>query len=224
MSYATIDRFDGVPRDLWWLVPVVLAELLLVVGYLGATGSSVTSFADVRYALYPFVWIDVGLLAVVRVRPASAGPRLRWVAAGVGVAYFLVLAWLAGLVAVYTSGHPHSHAHLHGWVVSMSAPGWGPRVGYAADWFHAYFVPYRVVGYAALAYLVYATVVDASRAAFSGVLGVFACLGCAFPLLASVTGALLGPTAAATAYAASMDVSTAVFVFAVALLSWRPGR
>lgn len=90
--------------------------------------------------------------------------------------------------------------------------------------YHVYFVPYRVIGYAALAYLLYATVIDASKTAFTGALGVLACVGCAFPLLSAVAGGLLGSGAAAAAYAASMDVSTAVFVLAVVLLSWRPGK
>lgn len=222
MSYARADWVpNGLPREFWWLGPVVLAELLLLVGYFGATGAELTS---VRYAVYPFVWIDVALVAVVRLRPASAGPRLRLAAAAAAVAYFVVLAWLAGLIALYPGGGGHSHAYMTGVVVQPAAPGWGPRLGYVTELFHVYFVPYRVIGYAALAYLLYASVIDASKAAFSGVLGVLACLGCAFPLLSAVAGGLLGSGAAAAAYGASMDVSTAVFVLAVALLSWRPER
>ena len=213
------ERRVALPTDLWWLGPVVLAEALLVAGYFGVTGARPT---ELRYVLYPFVWINVGLVSLAGTRPRPASRRVRLVAGLVAVAYFLVLAWLAGLIAIDTAPATHSHAHLHGWQVTLSAPGWGPRVGYATRLGHVYFVPYRVVGYLALAYLVFARTLDASAAVLSGVVGLATCLSCGFPVLASLAAGAVGPTAAVATSSLSFDLSTLAFVLAVALLYWSP--
>ncbi|WP_254545931.1 DUF7546 family protein [Halomarina pelagica] len=223
MSLASPRRFARLPADLRWLAVVVLAEALLLVGYFGVTDARPTTL---RYVLYPFVWIDVGLWAAVRTPPRPAARRLRWAAALLAVAYFLVLAWLAGLIGIYPGGHGHAHAHLHGWLFVPSAPGWGPRIAYAGHAFHVYFVPYRVLGYLALAYLVYARALDASAAALSGVVGLAACLSCSFPILASLAAATVGSSSglSTAALGFSLDLSTAAFVLAVALLYRVPER
>lgn len=204
-----------------WLLGVVALELLSLIAYFGLTSARIT---DPRYVLYPFVWITVGLWAVaaVDVRP-NAPTSHRVAAAIVAAAYFIVLAWLAGLVAVYLGGHAHSHSHIHGLQIGMAAPGWGPRIAYVHHAFHVYFVPYRVIGFIALAYLVYATVVDATGAALSGALGLASCVGCTFPVFASLAAGVVGPSVAATVTDFSVDLSTAVFLVAVALLVARPG-
>ncbi|MFC5972666.1 hypothetical protein ACFPYI_15120 [Halomarina salina] len=217
---SQFERRPALPVGLWWLGPVLVAEALLLVGYFGLTGARPT---ELRYVLYPFVWINLGLVAVAETHPRPATRRVRLFAAVVAVAYFLVLAWLAGLLAVDTAPATHSHAHVHGWQVTFSAPGWGPRIGYATQVGHAYFVPYRVVGYAALAYLVFARTLDASAAVLSGVVGLAACLSCGFPLVASLAAGALGPTTAGVATSSlSFDLSTLAFVLAVALLYWSP--
>jgi len=226
----------------------LLAEALLVVGYFGATGAEPTAL---RYVLYPFVWINVGVWAAWRVRPPDADPRTRRAAGAVAVAYFLVLAYTTGLLAIYPAVHEHVSPFtlsgataasllpgldwlavpLHagtaasGLSVTLASPGWGPRVAYVLPGVgHAYFVPYRVVGYLALSYLVYATALDAARAALSGVVGLGACLSCSFPIVGSLAAGVAGwSSALATVYAYSVDLSTAVFLLAVGLLLWRPG-
>ncbi|QLG28236.1 hypothetical protein HUG10_12040 [Halorarum halophilum] len=204
-----------------WLLGVVALELLSVVAYFGLTSARIT---DLRYVLYPFVWITVGIWAVAAVDVRSDAPTSHRVAAAVvAAAYFLVLAWLAGLIAVYLGGHAHAHSHIHGLQIGMAAPGWGPRVAYVTHAFHVYFVPYRVIGFLALAYLVYATVVDATGAALSGALGLASCVGCTFPIFASLAAGVVGPSVAATVTDLSVDLSTAVFLAAVALLVVRPG-
>ena len=203
-------------------VLVLACEAFVLLAYFGLTAHTVT---QPRYVLYPFVWMNVALYAVWRVSPADPPDWARHLADFAGVGYFLALAFLGGLLAVF--GADHAHTHVHGWQVTMASPGYGPRVGYVGSWFHVYVVPYRVVGYAALAYLLSAAIRDASVGslrAVSGALGVVTCIGCAFPLLASLAssgGVLAGLAATATAY--PLDVSTAAFVAAVAMLSWRPG-
>lgn len=226
----------------------LLAEALLVVGYFGTTGAEPTAL---RYVIYPFVWINLGAWATWRVRPPAAGPRVRRAAAAVAVTYFLVLAYATGLLALYPGIHEHVSPFalsgataasllpaldwlavpLHagaanpGLSVTLASPGWGPRVAYVLpEVGHAYFVPYRVVGYLALSYLVYASALEAARAALSGVVGLGACLSCSFPIVGSLAAGVTGwsATLAAVVYAYSVDLSTAVFLLAVGLLLWRP--
>lgn len=199
-----------------WLLVLVWFEALAVVGYLALTGATVQR---VRYVLYPFVWINVGALAVLRVSPPSAGRRTRLAAGVVAALYFLALAALSGLVGLELGAH--THTHVHGLQVTMAAPGWGPRVGYAGSLVTLNFVPYRVVGYLAVTYLVYAALLDAATAALSGLLGVGACIGCAFSLAAGAAGGTGGVAAALAT--ASVDLSTLAYVAAVALLVVRPG-
>ncbi|QLG60948.1 DUF7546 family protein [Halorarum salinum] len=220
VSFARLADVDLRGRH-GWLLGVVALELLSVVAYFGLTPARPTGL---RYVLYPFVWITVGLWAVAAVDVRPDAPRSHRVAAAfVAVAYFLVLAWLAGLVAVYAGSHAHSHAYVHGFQVSMAAPGWGPRIAYVTHAFHVYFVPYRVLGFLALAYLVYATVLDATAAALSGTLGLAACVGCTFPVFASFVAGVVGPGVATSVTGLSVDISTAVYLVAVGLLVVRPG-
>lgn len=207
------------PAEVRWLSVLVAFEALSLLAYFVLSNTAVT---DLRYVLYPFVWINVGVLAVLRTSPSAASRRSRLVSGCLAALYFLVLASLAGLVGLELGAH--THAHVHGLQVTMSAPGWGPRIGYAGDLVTATFVPYRVIGYLALSYLVYATLLDAAGAALSGVVGFASCLGCGFSIVGSLAvGAVGGMGTLATAGALSVDISTAVFLVAVALLVVRPG-
>ncbi|MFB6136391.1 MAG: hypothetical protein ABEJ04_06495 [Halobacteriaceae archaeon] len=198
---------------------VLLAEALSVAGYALLAPGRVT---DIRYVVYPFVWTNAGLLAVWATSPPETTLRRGAAAAGVAAAYFFGLAYLTGLVGFYPPGT--DHGALAGLQVATSPPGWGPRVAYVAETFHVYFVPYRVVGYLSLSYLVYAALADAVPGALSGVLGVGACVGCTFPLVAPALAGLLG---GAVGFAAvsdlSVDLSTALFCLALAALYVRPG-
>jgi hypothetical protein len=205
-------------RRVW--AGLLAVEALWVAGHFTLTPAAIT---DPRYVLYPFVWMNAGIYAVWRVRPAPADDGLRRLADFVGAGYFAALAWLSGLLAVY--GADHAHTHVHGWQVTLAMPGWGPRIAYVGSWFHVYFVPYRVIGYLALAYLLAAAVRELSTRTLTGVLGVATCIGCSFPLLLSFAGSvgLGGGAGLATVAGLSLDVSTAAFLLAVAVLTWRPG-
>ena len=202
-----------------WLSVLVTVEAAAILGYFALSGAAVTS---VRYVLYPFVWINVGVVAVVATATPEADRRTRLVAAAVAALYFLTLSALSGLVGLELGAH--SHSHVHGLAVTMSAPGWGPRVAYAGSLLTATFVPFRVVGYLALSYLVYATLLDAAGRAVSGVLGLASCLSCGLPVVGSLAVGAVGTMGGVAVVAYSVDVSTAVFVAAVALLTLRPGR
>ncbi|AUV80761.1 hypothetical protein C2R22_03070 [Salinigranum rubrum] len=215
--------------ELWWLTLLVTVEAAGLVGYLLLSNTGVES---VRYLLYPFVWINVGVVGVVHVTPRATSRRAQTVAGILAGLYFLVLAGLAGLVSVDLAGllgtaghhgHSHAHAHVHGLQVTMTVPGWGPRVGYAGAGFTVNLVPFRVIGYLALAYLVYAALCDLAGAAVSGVLGLGSCLSCTLPIAGSLSAGLVGGAGVVAALSAlSVDLSTAVFVGSVLLLAFRP--
>lgn len=85
-------------------------------------------------------------------------------------------------------------------------------------------LPFKLVGYLALAYLVYVTVLDATGGVLGGVLGLFSCVSCTLPVIAGVLSGFVGGAGAVAtaAYAQSYALSTAVFVLTIALLVWRP--
>jgi hypothetical protein len=203
-----------------WVL-LVAAEVVAVAIYFILTPTEVR---DPRTLVYPFIWINLGLWAIATVRPSPVSQRAKIAGIGIAAGYFLVLAWLTGLVALYIAGHNHGHAHIHGLQVSWVTPGWGPRVAYVTDLFHVYFVPYRVVGYLGLAYLLYVAVTDAAASALSGVVGLASCLGCAFPVVGSTLATLGGSAAIIDAIRVnSPALSTLLFVVAMGLLWWRPG-
>ncbi|MFB6185054.1 MAG: hypothetical protein ABEI96_10905 [Haloarculaceae archaeon] len=205
-------------ETLLWGALIVNTELLalLLYGVLGPT--SLTGPLAVRYWLYPLVWIDLAIWAVVRTTPAPAPTRQRRVAGAIAVGYLAVLAYAGGLVG---PGHARTGLRVVTWTLP---PGWGPAILYNGMGVQVVLEPYKVVGYLALAYLVYATVLDAAGSAVSGVLGLLSCVSCSWPVLASLVSGVVGSgTALAGAvYTQSYGLSTVVFVVTVALLYYRP--
>lgn len=190
---------------------LLFVQLVALSGYLLVTGAGVVA---PRYLLYPIAWITVGVVAAVATERPPAGRRARLLAAGVAGAYLLALASLGGVVGPTRLGDAVR-------VIALP-PGWGPvalvREGGLALTVH----PYEAVGYGALAYLVYVTVLDAAGPV-GGVVGLGACVGCAAPGIAGLVG-VLGGSAGAVSVATSLsyDLSTLVFLSAVGLLYWRP--
>lgn len=192
-------------------VALLALEALAVATYFAVTPDRVGSL---RYVVYPFVWINAGLWAVLRTSPAPASRRHRLLGVAVGVAYFLAVMAIPGKVGV---GAPGAAVGLRfGWYV----PGWGPLVAFTSPWLSLFLVPFEVVGYAALSYLVHANVLRVARGALPGALGLVTCVGCTVPVLAPMVGLLGGPATSlsTTAYAWSYDVGTLVYLVAVWLL------
>lgn len=212
---------DVSPTAVGLVVATVFAELALVAGYAGVSGGQVES---IRYLLYPFVWINVGIWAVFRVDPPSASTRARALAGVAALAYFLVLGSAGGLFDVAHLGHFHTHGRAGGLsVFTALPPGWGPTVVYQAEWFTLSLIPFRVIGYVALAYLAYAALLDTVTSALSGAIGLLSCVSCSLPVFASLLVGVIGGSATSALYGLSIDLSTVAFVVAVALLVWRPG-
>jgi len=173
-----------------------------------------------RNLLFPWLWIDVALLVFLRTDPSAGGRRRRRVGIAVGAAYFLVLAAAGGLVG--PGGEPAPGLSVQ---LTELPPGWNPAVFYGGELLRVAVVPYTAFGYAVLSYLVYLTAVEARSAVAGGVLGLFSCVSCTLPVIASVVGGFVGGGTAlvAAASAQTYALGTVVFVVTVLLLTLRPG-
>lgn len=190
-------------------------ELLAVAVYLRASG---TELLTVRYTLYPFVWVNVAAWVLLR-RPTISAPRRRRLAASaVAVWYFLVLAVAGGLVRAGAMEMPLE--------VTWLSPGWGPLVTYSNELVHLSVVPFEVVGYVALAVLVYTVVLAGAKSAVAGLLGVATCVGCVWPVGAALVAALggLGSPLVAAVPGVAYDLSTALFLLTAGALYWAAHR
>ncbi|GAD52112.1 ABC transporter, ATP-binding protein homolog [Halarchaeum acidiphilum MH1-52-1] len=215
--YATLDRYvpsPDAPTLLRWGA-LLNAELLATLAYVLLAPGTPT---DVLVYVYPWVWIDVALWAVLRTRPTPTSRRVRWASYAIGVAYFLLVGYAGGLY------------HLSGTGLGLSVHwlplGWGPAPIYSAGAFTVVLMPFKVAGYAALASLVSCTVRDASASALSGLLGLVSCVSCAWPVLATIATGIFGSASVLTSITMTRayGVSTVVFVASVLALTWRPTR
>lgn len=216
MSTRTVtDRLDG--ETLAWGGLLLTTELLLVLAYVVGFDVHVR---DWRLYVVPFVWINVALWAVLGTTTPTAPARKRRLAAAVAVGYFLLLAYFGGLVGAGTGQVTTFNVEI----VDLP-PGWSPALLYNGPTLTLAVLPYKLVGYLALAYLVYVTAVDASNALVGGVLGIFSCVSCSFPIVAGVVTGVVGSGGALAAVATGSEsylISTGVFVLTVAMLYWRP--
>ncbi|MEF8775687.1 MAG: hypothetical protein V5A43_04185 [Haloarculaceae archaeon] len=218
VSTDTLAQLRPSRETLVWGALVINAEVLLVGAYLIGRGDTVTITRPAMLVL-PFVWINVAAWAILRTRPAPSSRRNHLVAGAIGGSYFLVLAYVGGLVGGGVG--PPTGVELS---VASIPPGWGPILFYQGSVVDVTLMPYKVVGYGALAYLVYATALDAANALVGGVVGLFTCVSCTFPVIASVLTGIAGSgtALAGLAYSNVYLLSTGVFVLTVGLLYWRP--
>ncbi|SDM19243.1 hypothetical protein SAMN04487949_1221 [Halogranum gelatinilyticum] len=235
MSFATstLPNWRPSKQELLVWAAILNAELLAVLLYLLFMPVRVQSW---RFILYGFLWINVGVFAVWKTNPTPSDPRTRRIALLVAAGYFLVLAVAGGILgpshtspiaALLTDGHTHSHGATTAaasYELRMLPPGWGPAFVYQGAWVMLILMPYKVVGYLALAYLVYATVIDAVTASISGALGLLSCISCTWPILGSLAASVFGSGSAVAVAATTWpyDISTVAFLGVVGLLMWRP--
>ena len=224
MSTNSTERSEWITRlrpeteTVIWAAILLNFEVLLLFLYATVSESQLMGLSALRYWVYPFIWINVGIWAIVRTRPTPTSTRHRRIGLVLAVGYFAVLAYVGGLV---NGPIPNPT----GFSVQMGLPpGWGPALFYSSSLFTITILPYKAIGYAALAYLVYATVLDAAGSAVTGLLGLLSCVSCTWPVLATIiTGVFGSGTAiAGAAYAQSYGPSTSLFVVTIRLLHWRP--
>ena len=215
VSLPAPERFRPKRSTLVYGALLVNTEVLLVALYLLLTDVRVTSWSAI---VYPFVWINVGLWALVRTDPRPRSTREARIAGAVAAGYLLVLFVVGGLLS---TSHPEVEGSLLS--VSLVTPGTGPVIAIDTGILQFAAIPFLVVGYTALAYLVYATLLDASGNAVTGVFGLLSCVSCVWPVLAPLLAAVFGSGAVATAVAfQSRELGTVIFLATVALLYWRP--
>ena len=231
---ATPSRLDGMVPDRETLLVYAAAlntEVLVVLLYLLMTGSTLGMFG-----IYGMIWVTVGLWAIYRTNPSPTEPRQRRIAAGIAGAYFLVLALIQGLIApgptlaarlgLDAAAAVDASLYATGFGTTIQGPpGLVPAIHYTGAYVDVTLLPAYAIGYGALAYLVYATIIDAARASVSGLLGLVSCVSCTWPVIASLIAGVTGGSASAltgVASALGFGASTAVFVLTVALLRWRP--
>lgn len=212
-------RLDGLPvarETLLYGAALVNLEILVVLAYLAVVQPTITR---PLFYVYPFVWLNVAAWAVWKTRlPDASGLRL-WAARTLAAGYFLLLGYVGGLYGV--SGGVAVGLRLE---LTALPPGWAPALIYGGELFQFALLPFKLVGYLALAYLVYATVLDATGGVLGGVLGLFSCVSCTLPVIAGILSGFVGGAGAVAtaAYAQSYTLSTVVFVLTVGLLVWRP--
>ena len=196
---------------------LVNAELLLVLAYLAVVGPQITR---PLFYVYPFVWINAAVYALWRAELPSAPPGRKVAASAVALAYLGVLSYVGGLFG-FGAGGAAAGLRLE---LSTLPPGWSPALIYAGASLQVALLPFKVVGYLTLAYLLYATLLDAAAGLLGGTLGLFSCVSCTLPVIAGVFSGIVGGTGAvaAAAYGQSYALSTVVFVLTVGLLLWRP--
>ncbi|MWV64164.1 hypothetical protein GRS48_04915 [Halorubrum sp. JWXQ-INN 858] len=203
-------------RTLAWVALLGNAQIVAVIAYYAFLGSFPSTL---RYVAYGLIWVNVSVLVLFRASiPEGYGFATRRRALAIAAGYFAVLLFFAGLVA---TGVPERAVDAR---VAWLPPGWGPAFVYAGEYLTVIVMPAYLLGYLALAKLVYVAVLEASGSLVAGVVGLFSCISCTLPIVAMIASALFGGTGilAATALDASYDLSTAVFLLTVALLYWRP--
>jgi hypothetical protein len=200
---------------IWSLV--VLAEALVVFAYVQFTGATVL---EPQYLVYPFVWLNVAAGAVVRRyrEPKPGNGRARALAGIVAVGYVIVLLAIDGTITLSGAGSGLT-------TYWQLPPGWAPLVLIDGGAIRIAIVPFKVLGYFGLGYLLYAAALETVSNTLSGLLGLVSCVGCTAPVAATVVASLFGGATGASISAATAwayDLSTLVFVLAVAILYVRP--
>ena len=202
-------------RALVYTAAVANTFLLVLLVY-----ALVTDRQPTVYWAFPVVWVTVGVWALLWTSRPPAATRTRLLAGTLAGGYLLVLAVAGGVVG--PGGTPTTGLSVG---LAQLPPGWGPTLLYGGETVRVAVVPFTAFGYAVLSYLVYLTAIDARSVLAGGVLGLFSCVSCTLPVVASVLGGFVGGGAAlaAAASTATYTTGTAVFVVTVLLLTVRPG-
>jgi len=201
-------------KRLYWGL-FINSQLFALALYLLLTPVSLSSYRLIGYGL---IWLNVSAWVVVNSRPTASSPSVRRRALLIAAGYLLLLLFFGGVVGV---GIGEAATGLR---LAWLPFGFGPAVLYSGALVTINLIPIYLVGYGALAYLVYVTVTDTAGSAAAGIIGLFSCVSCSWPIIVSIASTITGGGSilVASAFQASYGLSTAVFVLTAGLLYWRP--
>lgn len=188
-------------------VVATVALLTAIATYLRLTDAVITTG---RSLSYPVVWIVTSLTAAVWIGLTVRGRPRRWRGVAIGGGYTLVIAWLTGLLGATTGGFPLR--------VHAAPPGWGPIILYDSGLLRLSIVPFKLIAYLALGYVIYALVAAHRGSIRAAAVGVFSCVSCTGPLLVAIIGAVGGTQATTAVATAGYDIATAALVATFGLL------
>ena len=183
------------------------ALLTAIATYLRLTDAVITTG---RSLSYPVVWIVTSLTAAVWIGLTVRGRPRRWRGIAIGGGYTLVIAWLTGLLGATTGGFPLR--------VHAAPPGWGPIILYDSGLLRLSIVPFKLIAYLALGYVIYALVAAHRGSIRAAAVGVFSCVSCTGPLLVAIIGAVGGTQATTAVATAGYDIATVALVATFGLL------
>lgn len=212
---------DVLDIDLYTLTVVNLVISLQLVGAVTYTVLTGATFPGVRYFVIPFIWINVAIWAVVKTSPTTRGAKHTAIAFGISVVYLLSTLYLSGLLRPST-GSLEQITGMAGFGVTWRSIGWGPTLLYSGEWVSLVLIPYQVIGYLALAYLLYVSILDITNSAAGGIIGLIPCPGCAAPLFTSLAAGIAGTSSAFMLLVTyQYELATVLFIIAIAILSRR---
>ena len=188
-------------------VVATVALLTAIATYLRLTDAVITTG---RSLSYPVVWIVTSLTAAVWIGLTVRGRPRRWRGIAIGGGYTLVIGWLTGLLGATTGGFPLR--------VHAAPPGWGPIILYDSGLLRLSIVPFKLIAYLALGYVIYALVAAHRGSIRAAAVGVFSCVSCTGPLLVAIIGAVGGTQATTAVATAGYDIATAALVATFGLL------
>lgn len=188
-------------------VVATVALLTAIATYLRLTDAVITTG---RSLSYPVVWIVTSLTAAVWIGLTVRGRPRRWRGVAIGGGYTLVIAWLTGLLGATTGGFPLR--------VHAAPPGWGLIILYDSGLLRLSIVPFKLIAYLALGYVIYALVAAHRGSIRAAAVGVFSCVSCTGPLLVAIIGAVGGTQATTAVATAGYDIATVALVATFGLL------
>jgi len=179
---------------------------------------SPAGLSSARLVGYSLIWLNVSAWVVANSRPDPSNPAVRRRGKLLAGGYFGLLLFAGGVIGAGIGDA------ATGFRIAWLPFGFGPAALYSGAVVTINLIPIYLLGYGALAYLVYVTVVDTAGSAAAGIIGLFSCVSCSWPIVAGLASAVTGGSSilVASALQISYGLSTAVFVLTAALLYWRP--
>lgn len=224
MSTSQIERWSRTYRSQLWTLAAVNAlvalQVLVAVLYGLVFG---TSLLSLHIFLLPFVWTTVSAVTLWYTEPVSRGSKPTAFAGAVAVGYLSLFLWLSGTIGFTPSQlEPVTGPLGFGFDAGRSF-GWGPILYYSGEWVGARIIPYQLIGYLSLSYMVYLAVLDVTRSASAGTIGLVLCPGCAAAAFVPAFGGIAGVSAALSVFLQfSYEIATVMFVVAMGWLYYQP--